>query len=481
MLFQSEVLFKSRRGFSLNPSQHQALSSLWRWAEAGEHAVLEGYAGTGKTTVLTLLTLEMAMKARRKLHVATPTHKAAKVINTELGEWRGLVDGEIPEAVTIHSLLSLKPKRVRPGEPEAFVQSGRPRVERGAFLIVDECSMVGQELFAHVMECAAAFGLTVLFTGDVKQLRPVNESKPSRAFSLENKVSLTEVVRHGGPILNLATSIRTMHKHALPRVQSEVDYAGRVVAYRSAPNLEESWLNQLEDTHDSEDDIQCVMVCWTNRARRSANRRARERLYGTEVPDFRAGDRLVTLAAFSAGDQVILNNNADIEVESAERTRWRPVSTLPYEYDCWALKIRNSTTIHVLTDDEVDQHKKDCKKLGKELSALNEKAKAHLDGVERAARGAGASGERMAALLKEARQEYSAVRDRWRDEYFPLKDAFASVDFGYALTVHKSQGSTYDVVYAHPDMLESKEERPALMYVAVTRARKEVHHLALPC
>lgn len=481
MIFKSEQLVKPYLGFPLKDSQRAALSSLLSWERSGKHGVLEGYAGTGKTTVLILLVMELALQRRRAVHVAAPTHKAAKVINSQFNRWRGLVTGGLPEAVTIHSLLSLKPKRVRPGEPEAFVQRGQPRVERGAFLIVDECSMVGQELFAHTMECATAFGLTVLFTGDVKQLRPVNESKPSRAFSLENKVSLTEVVRHEGPILALATSIRTMHKHALPQVRSARDHSGMVVAYRSASNLVESWLNQLEDSVDTEDDLQCVMVCWTNRERRGANRRARQRLYGIDVPDFRAGDRLITLAAFSVGDQVILNNNDDIEVESAERTRWRPVDTLPYEYDCWALKIRNSTTIHVLTDDEVDQHKKDYKKLGKELSALHEKAKAHLDGVERAVRGASTVTVKMAAALEAARQEYGAVRDRWRYEYFPLKDAFALVDFGYALTVHKSQGSTYDVVYAHPDMLESKEERSSLMYVAVTRARNEVHHMALPC
>lgn len=81
MLFQSEVLFKSRREFSLNPSQHQALSSLWRWPEAGEHAVLEGYAGTGKTTVLTLLILEMAMKEERPALMYVAVTRARKEVH----------------------------------------------------------------------------------------------------------------------------------------------------------------------------------------------------------------------------------------------------------------------------------------------------------------------------------------------------------------------------------------------------------------
>ncbi len=491
MLFKSEALLKRYQGFSLAEGQHKALAALLQWREAKEHGVLEGFAGTGKTTVVTALIAELALGGVEAVHVAAPTHKAAKVLNTKLDEWRGRVAQEkpgamLPEATTIHSLLALRPKKVKPSEPEGFVVTGRPRVLPGSYLIIDECSMVGKDLYAHVMECAAGFGLTVLFTGDPKQLRPVNEPRQSLAFGLANKVQLTEVLRHDGAVLKLATDIRTMHKHALPRVETKIDLGSRVVAYKSEHNLEEAWLQRLEalqdlDTEDGEESP-CVMVCWTNKARRAANKRARVRLYGADVPDFMVGDRLVMLAAHTIGENVVLSNNADVEVTAADRHQLRPVEELDYVYDCWRLSLRNSVTIYVLTEEADEQHKKDYRKLGKEISALQDQANERYSAVEAQLKLEGLSkAERNKhPRLMAAMEGVRDAKEEWSRKYYPLKEAFASVDFGYALTVHKSQGSTYDVVYAHPDMLQARDERPALMYVAVTRAAKEVHHLALP-
>lgn len=490
MLFKSEALLKRYQGFALSEGQHKALALLLQWREAKEHAVLEGFAGTGKTTVVTALIAELALGGVDAVHVAAPTHKAAKVLNTKLDEWRGRVAQErpgvlLPEATTIHSLLALRPKKVRPNEPEGFVVAGRPRVESGSYLIIDECSMVGKDLYAHIMECASTFGVTVLFTGDPKQLRPVNEPRQSLSFGLAKKVQLTEVLRHDGAVLKLATTIRTMHKHALPPVKTQIDLGSRVVAYKSEHNLEESWLQRLGALRDldpeSGEASSCVMVCWTNKERRAANRRARVRLYGEDVPDFMEGDRLVMQEAYTKENEVIIANNADIEVVEAQERELQPVHDLPFKYECWHLALTNGKSVYVLKDVAFARYTKDCKKLAKELGDAHSRAKDAYELVLKSDELKNLSEDEQMdhpTVLK-AMQAIRAVKQRWACEFYPLKEAFASVDFGYALTVHKSQGSTYDVVYAHPDMLQARDERPALMYVAVTRAAKEVHHLAL--
>ncbi len=487
MVFQCEALLKGYQRVTLTEAQRDALGEMLRWRDAGEHGVLEGFAGTGKTTLLLALIVELGVRGEEeRLFVTAPTHKAAKVLNSKVQAFCAEAGVPVPvEATTIHSLLGLKPKRSRPGEPEGFVASGRCGLTAGAYLILDECSMVGRELYEYVMSYARQYGTTVLFSGDPKQLRPVNETQASRSFDQENKVKLTEVVRHGGPVLKLVTQIRQMHRFALPVVRDAEEGDSRVVAHPSMGRLFDQWLNRLEQLHrrKDQDTDKCVMVCWTNKHRRYANRQARIHLHGPDVPDFMPGDRLVTIRAYTVGDSIVLPNNADVVVESAQRTRVKLFDHLPYAYECWELKAQDvPDSIYVLIDEERNRHSKDVKELGKEISAAVEAAKSAHIATERTLRQEGYTGPSLGRhrSFLEASNRLRDAKERWTSEYFVLKERFAEVDFGYALTVHKSQGSTYEAVYVHEDMLESKDERPQLLYVAVTRAAKEVHHLALP-
>lgn len=486
MVLQCEALLKGYQRVTLTEAQRDALGELLRWYETGAHGVLEGFAGTGKTTLLLALIVELGIRGEEeRLFVTAPTHKAAKVLNSKIQSFCAAAGVPVPvEATTIHSLLGLKPKRSRPGEPEGFVASGRCGLSANAYLILDECSMVGRELYEYVMSYARQYGTTVLFSGDPKQLRPVNETQASRSFDLGNKVQLTEVVRHGGPVLQLATQIRQMHRFALPVIKDASDGDSRVVAHPSMGGLFDQWLDRLEQLHERKDleTDKCVMVCWTNKHRRFANKQARIHLHGPDVPDFMPGDRLVMIRPYTVDDTVVLANNADIVLTSAERTQLRPVESLPNTYECWELTAENvANTIYVLTDEERNRHAKDVKELGKEISAAIEAAKSAHAATEKTLRQEGYTGSHLGLnpSLIEASNRLRDAKERW-SEYFALKERFADVDFGYALTVHKSQGSTYEAVYVHEDMLQSKDERPQLLYVAVTRASKEVHHLALP-
>lgn len=474
-----ESVLRGYAGIDLTDNQREALQSLLQWREEKQHAVLEGFAGTGKTTVLQALITELAIRGETEgLYVTAPTHKAAQVLNQKIAEFCSKAGVEVPTEVgTIHSRLSLKPKRTKPGEPEEFSTSKQPRLTPGGYLIVDECSMVGRFLYDYTMECAANYDVTVLFCGDPKQLRPVNESGTSRCFGLGGKVSLTEVLRHDGAVLNLATAIRTMHKFALPVVKTDVRGGSRVSTYASAESLRSHWLDQVASEHEAPaaGGSSSVLLCWTNRERRAANRRARERIYGPEVPEFMAGDELVMLAPLTVGDTVLLANNADIRITGAEQIEWSPIEGLDLSYSCWRLYVEDFGDIHVLAASELGRHKKDWQRIGKEIAAEADVAKAAYDKV---ATEVGKSNHRHPRLLA-AMEKIRDIKARWGEEYYALKEVFAQVDHRYALTVHKSQGSTYQSVFVHPDMLHAKEERPALMYVAVTRAAKEVHHLAL--
>jgi len=59
-----------------------------------------------------------------------------------------------------------------------------------------------------------------------------------------------------------------------------------------------------------------------------------------------------------------------------------------------------------------------------------------------------------------------------------ITNTYIEVDYGYALTVHKSQGSTYDDVYIEYNNILSNtntSEKNKLLYTAITRCSNKLH------
>jgi len=59
-----------------------------------------------------------------------------------------------------------------------------------------------------------------------------------------------------------------------------------------------------------------------------------------------------------------------------------------------------------------------------------------------------------------------------------ISSNYLEVDYGYAITVHKSQGSTYDDVYIeYNNLLANKKdtEKYKLLYTAITRCANKLH------
>ena len=70
----------------------------------------------------------------------------------------------------------------------------------------------------------------------------------------------------------------------------------------------------------------------------------------------------------------------------------------------------------------------------------------------------------------EKRGSYKAAK-RWKD-FYAFKEFFADVSYAYALTVHKSQGSTFSNVFVvDPDIDQNKKviEKNRIKYVAYSR------------
>lgn len=413
---------------------------------------LEGPAGTGKTTLLLGLILA-GVEERVNIMVSAFTHKACSVLAEKLDffrldyEQRGMY---LPEPVTLHRLLNLTIKQPKFGEPQSYYQKTEPELWDLDFLIVDECSMVGVFLVEHIEDVRTKQGVNTLYAGDPHQLRPVNETAKSQTFNTVIKYALTKVLRHDGAILDLATATRKFK--FIPNYVSKVTDDSIIRVVHDREELELDWLNMLKEAMVKGEESDVIMLCYKNANRFNYNLLARKLLYGEDTPRFVTGDLLIALSPYVQGTEVILSNNQDVPIYGEPQLN-KGVTVLGFEdfvCDYWTLET-DKATIHVIEEHHKAEFYKKVRALGKDIEAQQAKAKEF----------------NIPAMIKTA-------KDRWRDEYFPLKNFFADVDFRYALTIHKSQGSTFKNVFVDPDYRLGRSEKVSLFYVAVTRASRQV-------
>ncbi|MCF8342341.1 MAG: AAA family ATPase [Chitinophagaceae bacterium] len=196
--------------------------------------ILKGYAGTGKTTLLQQLALELR-KEKKKFVLLAPTGRAATVLKSKTGL----------DATTIHSELyafsdidgelaesNINPAQEEFGQMRLMFSMRKTDPIQEKLYIADEASMISDDpgdptSYAHfgsghlLSDLLHIVGTNkIIFSGDPSQLPPVSSAE-SPALSeawmrKQGKVvqsfELKEILRQkqGSGILQLATRVRTM-------------------------------------------------------------------------------------------------------------------------------------------------------------------------------------------------------------------------------------------------------------------------------
>jgi len=368
-----------------SPQQDAALKAVARWLKEGRSPVfrLFGYAGTGKTT----LARHFAEHVDGDVQFAAFTGKAAQVLRS-----KGATN-----ARTIHSLI-YRPRGEEAVEDETtgkttiaptFTINRQSPVARAKLVVVDECSMVDEELGRDLMR----FGTPILVLGDPAQLPPISGG----GFFTEHEPDflLTEIHRQArdNPIIKLAMDVRE------GREFMKGDYGTAQV------------IGRAEVTQELVLDADQVLV-GTNRTRRRYNHRLRE-LKGFTADYPQAGDKLVCLRNDPAKG---LLNGSLWKVMTASRETTKP-------------------GINLLVSPEEDDPDRGIAKI---------------------------------KLLKAAFEE--------QDGEIPWQQRrrYDDFDYGYALTVHKAQGSQWDNVVLFDESFAFKDTRQRWLYTAITRAAKRL-------
>ena len=368
-----------------SPQQDEALRAVAKWLKVGRPQLfrLFGYAGTGKTT----LARHFAEHIDGQVQFAAFTGKAAQVLRS-----KGATN-----ARTIHSLI-YRPRGEEQVEDEAtgktsmsptFSLNRQSPISKAALVVIDECSMVDEQLGRDLM----SFGAPILVLGDPGQLPPISGG----GFFTEQEPDflLTEIHRQArdNPIIRMALDVRE------GRELARGDHGRAKV------------IGKDEVTQDLVLEADQVLV-GTNRTRRRYNRRLRE-LKGFTAQYPQAGDKLVCLRNDPAKG---LLNGSLWKVMTASRETVKP-------------------GINLLVSPEEDDPDRGVAKI---------------------------------KLLKAAFEETDAEIP-WQQ-----KRRFDDFDYGYALTVHKAQGSQWDNVVLFDESWAFKDTRERWLYTAITRAAERL-------
>ena len=435
-----------------------------------------GYAGSGKTWLLA----EIARWAQREgfeVTICAPTHKAAGVIEGKLGP-----DNTI-EVRTIHSLLGLKLEPDFENDTGGRVlKASDKRSEARGLVICDEASMVGETLKEHIDR---SYGVSWLFVGDLAQLPPVGESV-SKLLN-DPDVTLSKVLRQaeGSEILNLATRIR--------QGDMSMDFADGKDVHQvgTAEDLFQASLGRFDSPEYREDASHARMLVFRNERRKSINQRMRSLLVNSEDP-YAPGEWLVMYAAFSpeksklnvlagrarkfmkgeygygrawkqffnykeslGGTVTQLHVSEEVRVREASEGM---LSMGEWSFHVWRLLVtareEKVFELPVLMADEQER----ITQILAELAQKSFVYKQERDNVPHESR--------------EWLQTDDKRKKTWQT-YYSLEETFAQVDYAYAMTVHKSQGSTFDHVFVDvPDLMGSGGMQGKILYTAVTRPSK---------
>lgn len=473
--------------FPLSEEQQVAHDSIVDYITGRDHShlmkVLVGYAGTGKTFTLGRIidTLQSeksvfgGMMSTYKIAMSAPTHKAVRVL-------RKFAQFDNVEFATIHSLLGLREKVDERTGKLSYEQSkdpeDRPRIEEYNVLFIDECSMFSAELFQLLLPYVKNKGLKLIFVGDAAQIPPVGKTESIPLDEAKRKeyniglVQLTKVMRQAtdNPILEYATKIRQVYKTAdyIPVTPLVINDKG-IECLKSTD--EEGIRGIIRQYFASEqfasDSDYMKIIAWTNRVVDAFNVIAREEIYGEKtLPLIKNNEKLIMdKPLLLMSGRVLLSTNQEISVKSFD------IQTAENEY--MTAEEVDDVVVPKLESDKFKYYNTFVSFFdnnGREKEANIRIA--HEDEVKRI--------EEIAAHLTKMATKVpfgNPLRGKLWKEFYEVQRMFAQVKYNYAVTSHKSQGSTYDnCMMIDWDINTNKrvEERNRVKYVAATRARNRL-------
>ena len=467
--------------FVLNDQQKEVIKQINDFINNKDEfaMTISGWAGTGKTTLMKIV--NERYYGKHIVHFAATTHKAAGVLKEKVGK----------KVFTVNSLFGIMIETDMEGETYDVSKKARKladdKVKPNSIIIIDEASMLSIQNYIDVVLKAKERKCKIIFIGDSAQLSPVNEDDISVVFRNTDHriVELTQVMRtDDNAILNESTAVRTGDGFTyVTNVNEEGDGVKYINCHDTKAILD------VIDTHIDglkSDPNHFRVLTDTNANVEKLNRMIRKKL-GYDGLNPQPGEPLMAYSNW--GYEGMGVSGAVYKIVNSEAYNCKGVVS---EYDEDVMEMityKNNSEVddyhlHIIELDVEDS-------LGKQINVplIDVKNDEHNRKIVVALayekvhqwnkyREAESKMDKLKCLEKiNAIDEFLFVNDNVYDKYGTLIQAKV-IDYGYAHTIHKSQGSTFTHVLINDDDIcrcLDKNVKKQLRYVAVTRAKKSAN------
>ncbi len=449
--------------FTHHPTQQQ-VHTVDLWAQfllstnPEEIFLLTGYAGTGKTSLVSALVMALRL-LKQPCVLLAPTGRAAKVFSLYANT----------PAYTIHRYI-YRQKVFNP-EMNNFVQT--PNLLRDTLFIVDEASMIANEgvsggyfgsgrllddLIRHVY---AGDNCRLLLIGDQAQLPPVGEEL-SPALSADALASyglhvmhseLTEVVRQvaDSGILWNATQLRALIQaddfFCFPRLRTN-----GFADITTVPGDE--LIEQLEQSYSRCGTDQTIVVTRSNKRANAYNNGIRARILDRDTE-------------LGCGDQILVAKNNYYWTEPTSPT----ISFIANGDVAVVRRMHHEREFYGFRFCDATLRFPDYDNLEIEATLLLDTLQAEAPALTR---------EQQTTLFHRICEDYPDITSRRQLMEKVKNDSYYNalqVKYAYAVTCHKAQGGQWQHVYIDQGYIAEEMLTPDYfrwLYTALTRATEHV-------
>lgn len=449
-------------GYEPTTDQDKSLKALSKYLTDTDNEkifLLKGYAGTGKTTIISTLVKNLS-KLRLKASLMAPTGRAAKVMNNYSGK----------PAQTIHKCIYFPQKNSKGGVN--FVQ--KENKYRNTVFIIDEASMIpdfssGEDLFSgkSLLDDLIEFVFSgencrLILIGDTAQLPPVkaelspalDEEILSRKYHVEVlKEELTNVVRQqldSGILLN-ATEMRNGLQNEFPenfkfKLQSQSDLIRLIDGYEIMDAINSAYEN---DGHE-----ETAIVVRSNKRANQYNQQIRQKILMREG-EIAVGDFLMVVKnnyfwLKPSSEAGFIANGDIIEI----------------------LKVRGINDLYGFRFAKIKAQMVDYPNMNAFETVIL------LDTLE--SNSPSLKFEDSQKLYQEVLKDYADIKSKYKQFLAVKKNEFFNalqVKFSYAMTCHKSQGGQWNTVFVEQPYLPEGLDENSLrwLYTACTRAKSKLY------
>lgn len=459
-------------GITYNKEQQSAIvnavSFLKTNTDPTQYYVIEGKAGTGKTTIAKEILKEFEDE---QIYVAAVSHKAKGVIKSSFGD-----DARGKKFFSIAGLLGMKGINDNDTQTTKFqVGLKVPLLDNPpALLVIDEASMITEDVLKKIIDINSSLSrpFQMLFLGDIGQIQPIRDeqsefyrthkdllNKKSDIFNSKHKSKLITRVRQGedNPILPYADYFWENSQKENPELNptqhivrnNQITDKGSLLFSNSEGEVLNSVIKAVKNAVERGLTNHVKIVTYHVNEKTELNQKIHETLFGKDS-DYSKGDMLILNSPYDLPDvNATMENSSEIQIKSIQDEDTD-------EFGVHTLYLETNGTAYTRTGNE----QKDCViqvVSRNDIGLYNQKL------------------QELASYAK--RQTNRALKKQAWSDFWEYKGRYADVDFGYAITAHKSQGSTYDIVVVdEKDIMgttaTSNQEKSELIYTALTRPRK---------